>query len=127
MSNTFHCPLHVQREVHGLAVVVRAIGELDQDTVAALHDELQIALAMATAPFPVVVDLSGVTFFGSAGINELVVQQRKARSAGVPLRVAAAHRVVLRPITASGLDQWLELYPDVEQALSAARSARTAG
>ncbi|MEU7474734.1 STAS domain-containing protein [Lentzea sp. NPDC042327] len=127
MANTFHCPLHVQREVNGLAIVVRADGDLDQDTVETLHNELQIALAMATAPFPVVVDLSRVTFFGSAGINELVVQHRAARAAGVPLRVAAAHRIVLRPITASGVDQLLALYPDVEQALSAGRSARSAG
>ncbi len=127
MSNISRCPLHVQREVHGLAIVVRAAGELDQETVAALRGELQIALAMATSPFPVVVDLAGVTFFGSAGINELMIQQRSARAVGVPLLVAAAHRAVLRPITASGLDQWLELYPDVEQALSAGRRARTAG
>jgi anti-anti-sigma factor len=82
---------------------------------------------MATPPFPVVVDLTGLTFFGSAGLNELVRQQRRAAATGIPLRVAAAHRAVLRPVTASGLDQVLELYPDVEQALAAGRSIRPAG
>ncbi|ANZ40255.1 hypothetical protein BBK82_33710 [Lentzea guizhouensis] len=127
MPNTFHCPLHVQREVDGLAVVVRAFGELDQDSVAQLSNELEVALAMATSPFPVVADLSGVTFFGSAGLNELLVRQRQARSARVPFRVVAAHRIVLRPIEASGLEQVLELYPDVDQALAAGHSGRTAG
>jgi anti-anti-sigma factor len=127
MPNTSHLPLHVQREVHGLAIVVRAAGDLDQDTVPALRLELRTALAMATPPFPVVVDLAGVTFFGSAGLNEILKHQRRAAEARIPLRIAAAHRTVLRPITASGLDQALELYPDVEQALHAARGTRTAG
>jgi anti-anti-sigma factor len=127
MPNIFHLPMHVQREVHGLAIVVRAAGELDQETVHALRLELRTAVAMATPPFPVVVDLTGLTFFGSAGLNELVRQQRRAAATGIQLRIAAAHRVVLRPVAASGLDQVLELYPDVEQALAADRSVRPAG
>ncbi|GLY50421.1 hypothetical protein Lesp01_40770 [Lentzea sp. NBRC 102530] len=108
-------------------MVVRAVGEIDQDTVPALSDELQVAIAVATPPFPVVVDLSGVTYFGSSGLNELVRQQRRARSAGVPLRIASAHRAVLRPIAMSGLDQVLDLYPDVELALRGPERGRTAG
>jgi anti-anti-sigma factor len=127
MPNVFQYALHVQREVHGLAVIVRAAGEMDQETVPALRTELQTAIALATPPFPVVVDLSGIEFFGSAGLNELLRQQRRAADARVPLRIAAAHRAVLRPLTASGLDQVLECYPDVEQALRAGRQARTAG
>lgn len=117
MPATF--PLHVQREVHGLSVVVRATGEIDQTTVAALGVELRTAVAMATPPFPVVADLSGVTFLGSAGLNELLKHERKARASGVPLRVAAAHRAVLRTISASGLDPVLAPFPDVAAALSA--------
>ncbi|MFD5828298.1 anti-sigma factor antagonist [Lentzea sp. NPDC060358] len=127
MPHIFPFPLHVQREVHGLAVVVRATGEIDQTTVAALGTELRTALAMATPPFPVVVDLTGVTFFGSAGLNELLAQDRRARAAGVPLRIAAAQRAVLRTISASGLDEVLHVHPDVEQALAPHRGARTAG
>ena len=121
MLPTFPPPLHVQREVDVLSTVVRATGEIDQESVPAFRHELRIAIAMATPPFPVVVDLSGVTFFGSAGLNELLTQQRHARTVGSPLRVVAAHRAVLRPITMSGLDDVLELYPDVEQALHARR------
>ncbi|HUQ57015.1 STAS domain-containing protein [Lentzea sp.] len=127
MLNNFALPLHVQREVHGLSIVVRAAGEIDQNTVGALTLELRTAIAMATPPFPVVADLSGVTFFGSVGLNELLRHQRRASAAGVPLRIAASQRAVVWPITASGLDQVLELYPDVDQALDVARPARTAG
>lgn len=119
MLETFPSPLHVQREVHALAVVVRAAGEVDQDTVAALRHELRVAIAIATPPFPVVADLSGVTFLGSSGLNELVRQQRRASAVRIQLRIAAAHRAVLRPIRATGLDQVLTVYPDVGTALRA--------
>ncbi|SER26882.1 STAS domain-containing protein [Lentzea albida] len=126
MPNTFLGPLHVQREVHGLAVVVRAAGEVDEFTVLPLRMELQTALAMATPPYPVVVDLSAIRFFGSAGLNELLTHHRDARATGVPLRIVATHKAVLRPITMTGLDEVLELHPDVEHALSADRSVWTA-
>ncbi|MDX3658930.1 STAS domain-containing protein [Streptomyces sp. ID05-26A] len=127
MLETFRLALQVHREVHALSVVVRAVGEIDQDTVAALRRELRVALAIATPPFPVVVDLSGVTFLGSSGLNELLAHQRRAHAARIPLRVVASHRAVLRPITASGLDQVLEVLPDVERALRANQGGRTAG
>ncbi|MFD9700925.1 STAS domain-containing protein [Lentzea sp. NPDC059081] len=125
MPNIF--PMHVQREVNGLAVVVRATGEIDQTTVTALSAELRTAVAMATPPFPVVVDLTGVTFFGSAGLNELLRHERDAATAGVPFRIAASHRVVLRPISMSGLDGVLHVHPDVRSALAPERTVGRAG
>ncbi|HEX7306649.1 STAS domain-containing protein [Lentzea sp.] len=127
MPNVFPLPLNVQREVCGLAVVVRAAGEMDQLTVPALGLELRTAIAMATPPFPVVADLSGVTFLGSAGLNELLTHQHRATATGVSLRIAASHRAVLRTIRASGLDEVFALYPDVRRALALDRPVRTAG
>jgi len=117
-------PLHVQREVHGLAIIVRAAGEMDQQTVPALRIELQTAIAMATPPYPVVVDLTGVRFFGSAGLNELLRQHQRASAERIPFRIVATHRAVLRPITMTGLDQILEVHSDVEAALSCDRHFR---
>ncbi|MEV6715349.1 STAS domain-containing protein [Lentzea sp. NPDC051208] len=126
MSKISIQPLHVQREVHGLAIVVRAAGEVDQETVSLLRTELRTAIAMATPSFPVVVDLTEVRFFGSAGLNQLLIHQRRAAAEKIPLRIVAAHRAVLRSIEMTGLDQVLELHPNVEQALSLDRYARTA-
>jgi anti-sigma B factor antagonist len=124
MPNTFLGPLHVQREVHGLSIVVRAAGEVDEYTVLPLRMELQTALALATPPHPIVADLSAIRFFGSAGLNELLRHHRDAEAAGVPFRIVAAHKAVLRPITMTGLHDVLKLYPDVEQALAADHTAR---
>ncbi|USX53753.1 STAS domain-containing protein [Lentzea sp. HUAS12] len=127
MTNTLSSPLHVQREVEGLAIVVRATGELDQSTAPAFRAELRAALAMATSSLPVVVDLTGVTYFGSMGLNELLAHQRLADAAGVPFRIVAAHRAVLRPVEVSGLDQVLDVHPDVERALLPRQRDRSAG
>lgn len=126
MIETSHLQLQVQREVHALSVIVRVAGEIDQDTVAVLRQELRVALAIATPPFPVVVDLSGVTFLGSSGLDELLEHHRAARAARTPLRIVAAHRKVVRPLTVSGLDQVLEPYPDVERALRVSGGGRAA-
>ena len=109
-------PLHVQREMDGHTVVVGVAGEVDHTTVGALHFELATALALATPPAPVVLDLTGVTFFGSAGLTELVEQHKRA---GGPLRVVAAHRRVLRPIQLTELDRMLRLFPTRDSALHA--------
>jgi anti-sigma B factor antagonist len=111
-------PLHVQRELHGFAVVVRAVGEVDRYTVPALRTELAIAVAMANPPFPVVVDLTLVDFCGAAGLNELVTQNERAGAAGTPLRIIGSHPAVVRSIVATGLDEVLHLYPDLAGALA---------
>jgi anti-sigma B factor antagonist len=109
--------LHVQREMAGLAVVLDVAGEIDYTTIGALRLELDAALALATPAAPVVVDLSRVTFFASAGLNELVVQHQRANEHRTPLRVVAAHRQVLRPIELTELHHVLCLFPDRASAL----------
>jgi anti-anti-sigma factor len=111
--------LHVQREMDGHTVVVSVAGEVDHNTVGALHVELDTALALATPPAPVVLDLTGVTFFGSAGLNELVLQHLRAGENRTPLRVVAAHRQVLHPIQLTDLHNLLRLFPDRADALHA--------
>lgn len=108
--------LLVQREVIGFAVVVRAAGEVDGTSSEVLRDELSIALALSTAPAPVVADLTGITFFSAAGLNEVLHQHRRAHAVGTQLRVVPSPQV-LRPMTAIGLDHLLHLYADVASAL----------
>ncbi|NKE62503.1 STAS domain-containing protein [Lentzea sp. PSKA42] len=123
MSGSSMRPLEVQREAEGLAVVVRAAGELDQYTVPVLRTEIDAAFAAATPPSPVVVDLTGIDFFGSAGINELVIQHERATGGPVPLRIVAPQEKVLRPIALTGLDDVLDIYPELELALHCDRPA----
>lgn len=114
----FEHRFQVDRRMHGYAVVVRVTGEVDALTVHELRNEIAIGLALATPPAPVVVDLSEVAFFAAAGLNELHRGHVAARAAGVPLRVVARHRHVLRPFEVSGMDQELKPCSTLEEALA---------
>ncbi|MFD7660370.1 STAS domain-containing protein [Actinosynnema sp. NPDC059797] len=102
-AERFSQELRVEREVHGYAIVVRVAGEVDSSTVGELARGIAVALALATPPAPVVVDLSDVGFLSAAGLNQLRSDQLAARALGVRLRVIARHRHVLRPFEVTGL------------------------
>jgi anti-sigma B factor antagonist len=71
---------------------------------------------------PLIVDLTAVKFFGSAGLRTLSESaEQAARETGFqPLRVVVDHnRPVVRPIEITGLDAVLALYYDIPGALTA--------
>jgi anti-sigma B factor antagonist len=79
-------PLPVSVVRGGRATEVTAVGEIDMDTA----DVLKKCLASArNGRRTVVLDLSGVGFFGSAGVNCLLAEI----TSGADLRVVASHMV----------------------------------
>lgn len=97
----------------GEAVVVRVAGDVDSETADSVERALRDQLADAKA---LIVDLLGVEFLASAGLNALVLVHRQAVTDDVPFAVVAAQRSVLRPITVLGLDQALAVRPSVAAA-----------
>ncbi len=65
----------------------------------------------------VVVDLTGVEFFGATGLTVLLTAKEAAAAAGVRLSLVAHTRVVLLPIMITGLDSEFDLRPDLTSAL----------
>jgi anti-anti-sigma factor len=110
--------LHVYQRLEGLAVVLRTTGEIDMSTAPVLADELETALVSATAPAPVVADLSEVTFLSSAGLAVLLDARERCAHEGTPLRLVATGRPVLRSLEIAGLLTLLPVYPTVTEALS---------
>jgi len=97
--------------------VVRAVGEIDVANALrwgrvladlghdlAHHDD---APRRGGGRGRLVCDLTGVEFFGAAGMGVLAQTAALAASAGVGLRIVADSHPVLRPITALGLDRQL--------------------
>lgn len=115
---------HIDREIHDFVVLTRVHGEIDLNVMDDLRQALGIALALTTAPFPMVVDLDGVTFMASAGLNELIETDRRAREQGAELRVVANRREVLRPLEITGLLGQLDVRKSVEDAVSASFAGR---
>jgi anti-anti-sigma factor len=111
--------LIVDSEALSDAVVVRANGKVGSSTVEKLVTDLVAALRQAAnhAARLLVVDLQGLTYFGSAGLNAVLDCHNRGAAAGMPVRLVADNPLVVRPIQVTGLDSVLRLYPTLTAAL----------
>lgn len=71
------------------AVVVRPVGEMDLDSLAALGAALSAAVAHASPARGVVVDCSRLGFCDSSALNALLTARRTAVEAGSVIRLAS--------------------------------------
>ncbi|MEV5955217.1 STAS domain-containing protein [Streptomyces sp. NPDC051987] len=108
----------VRAEVDGI-VVLGLRGEIDHQSVRALTREMPPVDPATGTGSRVVVDLSGVTFMDSSGVNALVAAHHTTRAAQGWLRLAGAHGAVLRTMQLVGLDSVTPCHPTVEEALAA--------
>lgn len=91
-------------------VVVLAVrGDVDMSTGPLLQHVLLSYLRDA-AP-QVTVDLTAVSFLSAAGLTALVNVKRVAAAVGSSLCLVARTRVVLLPLTITGLDGEFDIYP----------------
>jgi anti-anti-sigma factor len=103
------------RAVDGIRVLTLH-GDIDHD----VKDDLTKALLPFDSATPprTVVDLSGVTFMDSAGINVFLTAHQAMTDAQGWLRIAGAQPSVLRLLELVGVDQVISCHPTVEQALT---------
>lgn len=98
------------------AIVVSLVGDLDMTTV----DEAATALRTATDEGgPVVLDMTGLRFFSSAGLNLLLQLHEDAQDKQVDVRLAGDQRVVIRPMELTGLTDLFPIHSSVSAALAA--------
>ncbi|NKE56871.1 STAS domain-containing protein [Lentzea sp. PSKA42] len=96
-------------------VVLHVSGELDTTSSSELTTPLDKYVVEANRA--VVVDLGGVKFLGSAGLEALVLGQQRASQAEVDFVVVASTRAALRPIEATGLDSVFTILGSVDEAV----------
>ncbi|USQ85401.1 STAS domain-containing protein [Streptomyces phaeoluteigriseus] len=91
-------------------------GEIDH----AVANQLTEALLSSRGATPprTVVDLNGVTFMDSSGVNALITAHHAMSEAQGWLRIAAAQAPVLRVLELVGVDQVIGCHSSVEQALA---------
>ncbi|MER7837086.1 STAS domain-containing protein [Streptomyces sp. NPDC096040] len=92
-------------------------GEIDYESVGALAQAMPPA--DPTAGSRVVVDLSGVTFMDSSGINALIAAHQVTSAAQGWLRLAGVRDSVLRTVQLVGLDTLATCHPTVQDAIAA--------
>jgi anti-sigma B factor antagonist len=99
-------PLRLQRErgAHG-QVVVEIEGELDLSCLELLDQE--VGRVMATDASSVVLDLSGLEFIDSSGIQLLLQLESKSRMNGNRLRMVRGSSKVQRLLELTGADRML--------------------
>lgn len=99
-------------------VVVSLVGELDMSSAGVAETGLRDGTVGARS---VVVDMTGLRFFASAGLNVLLQLRRELLGNGVQVRLAADQRAVLRPLELMGVAGQFEIHATVADALLAAR------
>ena len=97
-------------------VVLFVLGEVDLVTAPEL--ELAISRELAAAPARLVLDLSGVTFFGSLGLAALIRGTELAAAHEVRL-VLVTNRFVRRTMELTTTEELFETYETLEAAVSA--------
>jgi anti-sigma B factor antagonist len=92
---------------------VTICGEIDLYTAPRLHSELTGLLADGM-PARVVIDMTGVDFCDSTGMNVLLSCLRRARERGGELEIAAPQPAVRKILQVTGLDSVFTLVPDAD-------------
>ncbi|WP_371483312.1 STAS domain-containing protein [Kitasatospora sp. NBC_00315] len=98
-------PLAITARESSAGPVVEPVGAIDFDSAPLLRTALHKVLSRLPAPRVAVLDLSGVTFCDSSGLNAILLAQRRARHAGTQLRLASPGTVVARMLAMTGVDQ----------------------
>jgi anti-anti-sigma factor len=104
----------------GATLVLHVEGDLDVLTAPTLGTHLDVALT--DNPSVLIVDITDVGFLSSAGISMLVETHRLTSRAGISLRVVADGPATARPTRMMRIDEIIDLYPTVADALSGTKA-----
>jgi anti-sigma B factor antagonist len=96
--------LNVSSRSHGDHVSVTVAGEIDLYTAPRLHSELAAVIGSASPSARVIVDMSGVDFCDSTGMNVLLTSLRQANDRGIGFELAAPRPAVKKILQVTGLD-----------------------
>ncbi|MFE9686868.1 STAS domain-containing protein [Streptomyces sp. NPDC006285] len=98
-------------------LVARVSGEMTQSTVPLFRARFrQLIVPPARV---IVLDLAGVSFCDSAGLNVLLAARRQAHALGAVLRLAGVPQQLQQTFRRTGTDQVLRLYDSVIDAETA--------
>jgi anti-sigma B factor antagonist len=110
--------LTVSSAVRDGVVVVSLVGELDMSTAGYAAVALRDATTQADA---VVLDMTELRFFASAGLNILLQLRKELQDKGVDVRLVTDQRAVLRPMQLMGVADQFDIHTSLAAALAAVR------
>ncbi|HTA02033.1 MAG TPA: STAS domain-containing protein [Streptosporangiaceae bacterium] len=102
--------LKVTTRSQGDHTVISVTGEIDLYTAPKLQSELMTALD--SSPVRLIVDMSGVEFCDSTGINVLLAAHRQARERGGELQLAGPGSATRKVLQVTGLESVFTVLDD---------------
>lgn len=96
--------------------LVRVRGEVDLLTAPLLRAELDYQVDLM--PSVLIIDLTGVTFFGVSGVEVLIGVYQRARRIEILLRLVANTRAVTRMVNILQLNRLFPIYHELAGALT---------
>lgn len=102
---------------HGVAVVTLA-GDVDAFAIEPLCATL--ASVLYRQPTSMVIDLSGVSSLGAAGVSVLLITYADAHERDTRLALVTGHTTVLKVLSLTATDTLFAVFPTLTQALNAA-------
>ena len=103
--------LNVSSRSQGDHVIVTAAGEIDLYTAPKLQADLAAVIEGAAPATRVVVDMSGVEFCDSTGVNALLGALRRVRERGGELELATPRPAIMKILQVTGLDSVFTITP----------------
>lgn len=100
----------------GHTVVLAVSGEVD--LVTADEFETQLKSVLCPPNEVVILDMSDVKFFSSAGLSVLLASAESAESSGITFRLVTTERVVLRPLEITGISGSFTVFDSVDEAVT---------
>jgi len=97
--------------------VVKVRGEVDLTTSDHMRDRI-LRAARDSRCTCLVVDMSGIDFFGACGVGALVAVHRELTRQGRHMALAEPTPIAARVLNVLGMEQLFDVYPLVEMALT---------
>ena len=105
----------ISRTNRGGYVIAALSGDLGIASAPALREQL---LSLLRAASHLIIDLSAVEHADASGLAALVGSGRRARLLGGSLRLAAPSPEVARVLSATGMNQQLDIFPTIRAAIT---------
>src|SRR6202451_2561667 len=105
--------LNVSSRYQGDHVIVTTAGEIDLYTAPKLQTDLAAIIDDAAPAARIIIDMSGVEFCDSTGMNVLLSCLRHVRERGGELEIASPKPAVRKILQVTGLDSVFTLVDDV--------------
>jgi anti-anti-sigma factor len=109
--------LQIDVDHRGPAVIIHARGEVDAYTLPTWRRLIRGSAALATAPGPLIIDITRLDFIACSGLAALANQGDACREQGTNMIVVSCASIVHRVATATGLEEHLSICSSTEAAL----------